>query len=263
LSKVTCPMIARSDWGVGGVHQRGLAHTRSLGQSSIGFNGSQTGGWIVFLNGAHRGEDVRLTLGDLKIGSAWNSDIILTGVGIGSFHASIKIGLEEITITPSSDSRDVRIQNTSLKKTTVLADGDLVSFGDLHGIFRSAQPYTPGYKPKDYARPDSLPSQAAPTHMVCGWLIMQRGPLTGQDFRLINGVCRIGSAINIEVSIPDANIPAHVLTLKASPSKGCQIIHIADQKAAKVNGSVVEVGQPLRDSDVLSVDHMEMLVKWY
>ena len=85
----------------------------------------------------------------------------------------------------------------------------------------------------------------------------------GQDFRLINGVNRIGSGAELEVSIPDQNLIKEAISLECSQQKGCQVKSAGEGRAIKVNGSICEVGKTLRDSDLLAVDHLEMLVKWY
>lgn len=263
MTKSACPMIARSDWGVGSIHQKGISHTSSIGQSTIGFHGPRTAGWLVFMNGAHRGEDMRVPVGEAKIGSSWNADLVLTGVGVGSQHATVRMGMDEGSIVPVSASRDIRINNKRIEGPSELRDGYLVSLGDLHAIFRFSTAYSPGYEPQEYLKPDSMPAQSAPTVTTCGWLVMQRGSLMGQDFRLVNGMNRIGSNVGLEVSIPDPHLVGLGFTLDCSSTKGCTVQSVQEGRALKVNGSVCEVGKVLRDSDVVSFDHLELLVKCF
>ena len=263
MSKSTCPMLARSDWGVGNIQQKGLSHTLSRLQSPVGFHGPKTAGWLVFLNGAHRGEDMRIPIGDSKIGSSWTSDIVLTGPGVGSLHATLRMGSGEASIIPVAANREVRVNNAQILGPTALKDGALLTFGDLHAVMRFAVAMTPGYLPPEYAKPQNIPSQSAPKVMTCGWLVVTRGPLMGQDFRLINGVNRIGSGADIEVSIADQNLIKDAISLDCSIQKGCILKTVGDGRAVKVNGSVCELNKVLRDSDLLAVDHLEMLVKWY
>lgn len=262
MKKTACPMIARSDWGVGNIQQKGNAHSLSLTQSTVGFHGPRTAGWLVFLNGAHRGEDLRVPVGESKIGSSWNCDLVLTGVGVGSQHATLKAGIEEAELHPLSGARDVRINNTRISNTQKLEDGDLITLGDLHAVFRVAMPFNSGYKPKVTVKPESMPVQTAPRFSTLGWLVMQRGPLMGQDFRLVNGLNRIGSSSGLEVSIPDANLVELGFTLDCSSAKGCVIQSIQNERAIKLNGSLVDIGKLVQDSDVIAFDHLEMLVKW-
>lgn len=263
MSKSTCPMLARSDWGVGNIQQKGLSHTLSRLQSPVGFHGPKTAGWLVFLNGAHRGEDMRIPIGDSKLGSSWTSDVVLTGPGVGSLHATLRMGTGEASIIPVAANREVRVNNAPVVGPTPLQDGALLTFGDLHAVLRFAVAMTPGYLPPEAEKPQNIPSQSAPKIMTCGWLIVTRGSLMGQDFRLINGLNRIGSANDLEVSIPDQNLIAEAISLECSLQKGCLVKSAGEGRAIKVNGSICEVGKVLRDSDLLAVDHLEMLVKWY
>lgn len=256
-------MLARSDWGVGTIQQKGLSHTLSRLQSPVGFHGPKTAGWLVFLNGAHRGEDMRVPVGESKVGSSWSSDIILTGPGIGSLHAFLRMGIGEATVVPAAANREIRVDNIQIAGPTPLTDGSLISMGDLHAVMRFAVAMTPGYIPPDIVKPLNLPSQDAPKVMTCGWLVMTRGSLMGQDFRLVNGSNRIGSDTGLEVSIADQNFIKEAVVLDCSQQKGCVVKSISEGRAVKVNGGVSEIGKVLRDSDLLAVDHLEMLVKWY
>lgn len=263
MTKSACPMLARSDWGVGNIQQKGLSHTLSRLQSPVGFHGPKTAGWLVFLNGAHRGEDMRVPVGESKIGSSWTSDVVLTGPGVGSLHAVLRMGLGEATIVPAAANRDIRVNNVQVTGPTDLQDGTLISMGDLHAVMRFAVAMTPGYSPTELVKPQQLPSQAAPKIMTCGWLVITRGPLMGQDFRLVNGLNRIGSGPKLEISIADQNLIKEAIALDCSVQKGCVLKSVSEGRAVKVNGSVIEIGRVLRDSDLLAIDHLEMLIKWF
>ena len=256
-------MVARSDWGVGNIQQKGISHTLSRMQSSVGFHGPKTGGWIVFLNGAHRGEDIRIPIGESKLGSSWTNDIVLTGVGIGSFHATLRIGMEDGSLLPAAANRDIKINNSQITGPHQLHDGDLISFGDLHGIFRSSAQHAPGYIPPSYQKPTSMPLQTLPKITTCGWIIALRGPLMGQDFRLVNGVNRLGTRPGLEITIADPHLVEHACSIQCSPSKGSILINARQDRPIKVSGRIAENGVQLRDCDVLSLDHMELLVKCF
>ncbi|MCX6126778.1 MAG: FHA domain-containing protein [Proteobacteria bacterium] len=261
MSKSSCPMIARSDWGVGSIQQKGMGNSLSLNQSTIGFHGPRTAGWLVFMNGAHRGEDIRVPVGESKLGSGWNNDVVLTGVGIGSQHAILRLGVDEGNIAPTSEARIVSLNNRRIQSSTELVDGALVTFGDLHAVFRYAAGFAIGYRPADYQKPESMPSQSAPKLMTCGWLVNLKGVLTGRDYRLVNGLNRVGSEKNLEVTIPEQNFASIGFSLSCSTS-GCLIQSVQAERALKVNGRLTELGAPLRDSDIISFDHLELLVKW-
>jgi hypothetical protein len=258
----TCPMLARSDWGVGQVQSKGLTHALSIGQSPIGFHGPRVAGWLIFLNGCHRGEDMRLPVGETRIGSAWSNDYVLTGVGIGSQHCNIRMGIGEGTITPVALDRMVRVNNQPISSSQPIQDGALVTIGELHAIVRFAEQMGRGYAPPEPPRPQGMPTQAAQRDMVCGWLVMTRGTLLGQDFRLVNGNCRIGSNLNLEVTVPDVHLSKHAMTLTVTP-KDCKVSWIADGHKLLVNGNETGIDTQLKDSDVILIDHVEAYLKWF
>jgi hypothetical protein len=204
---------------------------------------------------------MRLPVGESKIGSAWQNDSVITGVGVGSYHASINVGVNEATITPSAANRLVKVNNSPISGRQSLEDGCLLTIGEVHCIFRFASAYASGYTHPMTPVPQNMPAQILPMEMVCGWLVFSRGPSMGQDFRLINGECRIGAEPGLEVSLPDANLSKHVLTLSVS-RRDCKITWISDPKKLRVNGHEVQPYHALRDSDVIIFDHMEAYLKW-
>jgi hypothetical protein len=257
----TCPMLSRSDWGVGHIQQKGLTHALSIGQSSVGFHGPRISGWLIFLNGCHRGEDIRLPVGETKVGSSWLSDTVLTGIGIGSQHAIIRMGMGEGTIAPISSDRVVKVNNIVINGQTSLEDGCLVTFGELHCIFRLSDQMTRGYQSKESPKPAQMPTQSSHRETLCGWLVISKGAMLGQDFRLVNGICRIGSESGLEVTVADVNLPKHALTLSVN-TKDCKITFIASGITVFVNGQGATVNSVLRESDSITIDQVEAYVKW-
>ena len=260
-SKKTCPMIARSDWGVGQIQQRGLAHSLSKAQSPVGFHGPKTAGWLVFLNGAHRGEDMRLPVGESKIGSNWQCDLVLTGVGVGSAHALMRVGVDKCYVSPHAGNRLVKINNEVIGGPCDVADGALITFGELHAVFRSAEAFLPGYKPSMLVAPEGLPHQSDAPLSTRGWLVIARGPMMGQDFRLVQGRNRLGLAEGLEVTIVDSHLHKSALALNCKPT-GCIIDSIAEGVSVRIGEEVAKKGRILLDSEVIQIDHLEGYLKW-
>ena len=258
----TCPMLARSDWGVSHIQSKGLTHSLSLIQSAVGFHGPRIAGWLVFLNGCHRGEDMRLPIGDSKVGSSWMNDCVLTGVGIGSQHATISMGSGEGYICPSSADRVVKIDNTVISGRQMLEDGCLVTIGEVHSIFRISDQKSRGFEPSPAPRPAQMPSQVMPIETVCGWLVIANGVCLGQDFRIIPGNFRIGSELKLEMTLPEAHLPKHALTLTVT-TKDCKIGWIAPGVHVAVNRAPSGVGVFLKESDYIKFDHVEGYLKWF
>ena len=137
----------------------------------------------------------------------------------------------------------------------------LVTLGEMHCIFRLSEQFTSGYVPTESPAPINMPSQVLPSEAVCGWLVMSKGLMVGQDFRLVNGECRLGSASGLELTIPDANVPKHALTFFVSP-KECRISWVADQIKLSVNAAEVGVNALLGESDHVQIDQLEGYIKW-
>jgi hypothetical protein len=258
----TCPMLSRSDWGVGHIQQRGLTHSLSVGQSPVGFHGPKVAGWLVFLNGCHRGEDTRLTVGESKLGSAWSGDIVITGVGIGSQHALIRMGMGEGSIIPVSPDKVIKINNERISGPQSLSEDMLITIGEVNCVVRFAESQGRGYQPPEVPKAPSISTQAALREMVCGWLVMTKGTYLGQDFRLVTGNCRLGSSPGLEVTIADPHLAKHALTL-AVTAKECKVTWIADGHKLLINGTAADVGAIVRESDTIHIDHVEGYLKWF
>jgi hypothetical protein len=258
----TCPMLARSDWGVGHIQQKGLTHALSIMQSAVGFHGPRVAGWLVFLNGCHRGEDMRLPVGDTKMGSSWLSDLVLTGIGIGSQHAVIKMGISEGLLKPISAERIVKVNNVVISDETVLEDGCLISFGELHIIFRLAEQKHKGYRVSESPKPALMPNQASHREALCGWFVISKGPAMGQDYRLVNGRCRIGSEPNLEVTIVEPNLTGVAVVLSVTTNE-CKVTEIGDGTRLLINGEEAGVEAMLRESDVVTIGSVEGYIKWF
>ncbi len=258
----TCPMLARSDWGVGHIHQKGLTHSLSPVQSPVGFHGPRVGGWLVFLNGCHRGEDMRLPIGETKIGSSWLSDVVLTGIGVGSQHANIRVGSDEASVTPRSAERILKINNSVISSETKINDGCLISFGELHCIFRRVEQFSPGYRPPSAPYPTLMPNQPAHHESVCGWVVISNGPTIGQDFRLISGSNRIGSEAGLEVAIADPDLGRIAFVLDAGAGEG-KIKEITPGTIIFINDQPAKAGDHVHDSDSIRVGGLEGYIKWF
>jgi hypothetical protein len=255
-------MLSRSDWGVGQISPKGLTHALSVGQNPVGFHGPRIAGWLVFLNGCHRGEDMRLPVGETKIGSSWLNDCVITGVGISSKHAIIRMGIGEGSISQVSADKVVKINNQNISSHHTFEDGNLISIGEVHCVIRFSEQMSRGFQVPDAPKPTTMPTQSSLKEVVCGWLVMTRGIYLGQDFRLVNSNCRIGSAIGNEVTIPDVHLHKHAITLCVS-TKECKISWIADGVRVQVNGVDAGVDTLLKESDLVNFDHMEGYIKWY
>ena len=94
-------------------------------------------GWLVALDGPHKGEDFRLREGQTLVGSGPDSQICLDDDGISARHASIRHhdgGTFTLTDLDSTNGTEVNGQTAS---KVPLVDGDLVRFGSTTLVFKS------------------------------------------------------------------------------------------------------------------------------
>lgn len=260
MSGKTCPMLARSHWGLTTTHDRGAAHTLASTQSTVNLRSKRTGGWLVIAKGCHAGEDVRLPLGPVEIGSSWLADVVLTGPEIGSRHATLRIEGDDVEVTPLGPTRDVKVNGESAKTPTRLADGDLVSFGEVHAVFRLARAFDPGYAPVLRPRPAVIAPTRAQSYYTAGWLVASNGPLEGHDWRLVKGENRLGAGVGQEITLPGSYLPPWALTIACDQS-GCRLSGWGPKLPPTVNGLAVTPGVLLRDSDRIVLGPQEFYAK--
>lgn len=91
-------------------------------------------GWLVVLSGNHRGEDFRLREGKNAVGSAPDSDIVLTDPHVSSRHANIHSSVkdgERVYVVVDLDSRNGTFLNNSEEPVhrEEIIDSDTVTFG--------------------------------------------------------------------------------------------------------------------------------------
>jgi hypothetical protein len=257
----TCPMIVRGLWDNAEAHRASAWHQLCETQSPVGLKGGMTGAWLVFLNGAHRGEDARLPMGLTSVGAGWHANLVLTSPSIGSAHASFSVSDGTATVTPATPARDVRVNGETVKGETRLCDGDLVSFGELHAVMRFAKAYAPGYMPSLRPRPELAPPVGPDTAVVTvGWLVATRGAGIGRDWRLIRGLNRLGSALGLEVTWTERSFPAEGATLRCELDAR-RLAAWSPEVRVLVNGQPATVGQDLRDSDHIAINDAEFYLK--
>jgi hypothetical protein len=94
-------------------------------------------GWLVALNGAHKGEDFRLREGKNSLGSAPGSDVALRDPAISAHHASLSYKDGEFFIT-DLDSTNGTFLNDGLAPVArvKLQDNDLVKLGETSLKFK-------------------------------------------------------------------------------------------------------------------------------
>ena len=94
-------------------------------------------GWLVAVDGEHKGEDFRLRDGPNTIGTDPACDIVLKDATISSRHASLRHseGKFQLSDLDSSNGTYLNSQKEALAREA-LADNDTVRFGDVSFKFK-------------------------------------------------------------------------------------------------------------------------------
>jgi type III secretion system (T3SS) inner membrane Yop/YscD-like protein len=92
-------------------------------------------GWIVALNGQHKGEDFRLRVGKNVLGTAADCDIVLTDKKISRKHATVRYEGGEFQIADLDSSNGTFVNDEKVQKHDLI-DNDIVKLGDIEFEFK-------------------------------------------------------------------------------------------------------------------------------
>lgn len=98
--------------------------------------GGPTVGWIVAMDGDHRGEDFRLKAGKNVIGAAADADIVLTDKKISRKHCTIRYEGGEFQIADLDSSNGTFVNEERTQKHDLI-DNDILKLGDIRFKFKS------------------------------------------------------------------------------------------------------------------------------
>lgn len=119
-------MINVSDLG-------GVAGERGRGSTD---KSREVCGWMVALNGQHKGEDFRLRVGKNVIGTAADCDIVLTDKKISRKHATIRYEGGEFQIADLDSSNGCFVNDEKIQKHDLI-DNDIIKLGDIEFEFKA------------------------------------------------------------------------------------------------------------------------------
>jgi hypothetical protein len=92
-------------------------------------------GWIVALNGQHKGEDFRLRVGKNVLGTAADCDIVLTDKKISRKHATVRYEGGEFQIADLDSSNGTFVNDEKVQKHDLI-DNDIIKLGDIEFEFK-------------------------------------------------------------------------------------------------------------------------------
>ena len=114
--------------------------TMMVNVSSTGRGGNDTRkgevcGWLVALNGQHKGEDFRLRLGKNVIGTAADCDVVLSDKKLSRKHATIRYEGGEYQIADLDSSNGTFVNDEKVQKHDLI-DNDIIKLGDIEFEFK-------------------------------------------------------------------------------------------------------------------------------
>jgi hypothetical protein len=92
-------------------------------------------GWLVALNGQHKGEDFVLRIGKNVIGSAADVDVCLTDKKVSRKHATIRYEAGEFQIVDLDSSNGTFVNDEKVQKHDLI-DNDIIKLGDIEFEFK-------------------------------------------------------------------------------------------------------------------------------
>ena len=141
-------MAGKGGGGGGGMPDMGMpmpaagGATMMVNVSSVssgrGGNDTRKGevcGWLVALNGAHKGEDFRLRIGKNVIGTAADCDVVLSDKKLSRKHATIRYEGGEFQIADLDSSNGTSVNDEKVQKHDLI-DNDIIKLGDIEFEFK-------------------------------------------------------------------------------------------------------------------------------
>jgi len=121
--------------------------TAMINVSDLGGSGAEKGrgstdksrevcGWMVALNGQHKGEDFRLRVGKNVIGTAADCDIVLSDKKLSRKHATIRYEGGEFQIADLDSSNGTFVNDEKVQKHDLI-DNDIIKLGDIEFEFKA------------------------------------------------------------------------------------------------------------------------------
>lgn len=119
-------MLNVSDLGGGGGQEKGRGSTDKS---------REVCGWLVALNGQHKGEDFRLRVGKNVIGTAADCDVVLSDKKLSRKHATIRFEGGEFQIADLDSSNGCFVNDEKIQKHDLI-DNDIIKLGDIEFEFK-------------------------------------------------------------------------------------------------------------------------------
>ena len=112
-----------------------LVNLSDLGRSAKDAKKGEVCGWLVALNGQHKGEDFRLRVGKNVVGTAADCDVVLTDKKVSRKHATVRYEGGEFQIADLDSSNGTFVNEEKVQKHDLI-DNDIIKLGDVEFDFK-------------------------------------------------------------------------------------------------------------------------------
>ncbi|MEY2988152.1 MAG: hypothetical protein RJB13_1673 [Pseudomonadota bacterium] len=251
-----CPYVARESWKGGTTSSHPSVHLLSQNQNPCVSASNKTVGWLLGLTGVHAGEDFRITLGETFVGSGWDSGIVLTTPEVSRRHAHLLADSSFVQLSDNQSATGVFVNSVRVTEPVTLSHADQIRFGVGDFLFFDAS------VPSSGAVIDEVLFETYFKKPRCtlGWLITNTGDCAELDFRLIQGVNRLGSLPNLEISIPDPNLSSIHLTFECSPDR-IYLRPDSDSFHVLRGHEITQRPTSLKNGDVIKIGGLELTLR--
>lgn len=256
-----CPFVSRLNWRRPGESLHPSVHVLSLQQNAASAASNVTVGWLIGKNGAHEGEDFRLTQGEIMIGSGWDADVVLTSPDVSRTHAKITCHSNSCFIEDNGSASGTFVNELRCQQAQELIHGDIVKIGmgEFFYFALDVKEDNADEESKLLRTPDFLQQCFEQRNSTRGWLICESGELRGVDFRLMQGSNRVGSLPYLEVTIPDPNLISVHLSIECQKDRLYLRSKSADVRVWRQQ-STVQAGI-LRDGDLIQLGALTLRLR--
>lgn len=230
-------------------------HLLSPMQNPLPCPSNQTVAWLLGLSGVHAGEDFRITVGEMYVGSGWDSSLVLTIPEVSRRHGKFTSARGICLLEDNGSATGVFVNGEKISEPRPLNHGDRVRMGVGEFLFFNAE-----VNEMDGRRSlETFKDFRACSNATAGWLVCTTGDLAGLDFRLRPGPNKVGSLPGLDVTLPDLNLNSIHFTLDCS----LQRFYLRPGFASlRVMRAGVEVDSSvLTDGDSLEIGSLRMILR--
>lgn len=211
---------------------------------------------LIFPNGEHA--SIELKAGKTQIGSAAESDILLTASGIAELHCEIILSKSSAILQVSNPSNSVALNGKQVSGEAAIKPGDLIVFGKIGArllAMEKAENSPPITKPAPNIDSDGRTRirQSLPKFILRG----VSGITFGKNFAL-QGAMIMGRQPECDICIPSDEISRQHAKLQVLPD-GIAVEDIGSANGTFINDKRIQTGM-MKPGDELRLDTLRFML---